>query len=369
MLNNYIKYIPETAYFFCKHNFVQPLRKRPFLPRSVLYVATHRCNARCIMCGIWREKPSRDHELSIDELNSILEDPLFSKLRYVGINGGEPFLRHDLTDIVAAFYDRSPAIKRVSITTNGILTEQIAAALPSLTELSGQRKGLLDISISLHSLGSGLDNIYGVKGAFGKIVKTLDLLKRYRVKNKLTISLNCVLLNENLESARELERWAADSGLPINFVVGELRERFDNTEMGNALVHEKDKGKLVSFLKEAGSGFSLSHLSVLRYRELVKILAGEGVRKLSCYYQLGGIMLGANGQFYYCPHSKEIGNCRCKSALNIYYDPENLNYRNRELINGECCHCPPYTRTRWELEVDMHKVLALLWREKWKRNG
>jgi len=42
----------------------------------------------------------------------------------------------------------------------------------------------------------------------------------------------------------------------------------------------------------------------------------------------------------------------------IYLDPENLAYRRAALLEDRCLRCPPYTRTRWEIEKDLPRMVA-----------
>ena len=63
------------------------------------------CNSRCQMCNIWQKK--LDYQISAEELASVLENPLFSKVRSVGVNGGEPTLRKDLIQLVDVLYETS----------------------------------------------------------------------------------------------------------------------------------------------------------------------------------------------------------------------------------------------------------------------
>ncbi len=68
-----------------------------------------------------------------------------------------------------------------------------------------------------------------------------------------------------------------------------------------------------------------------------------------------------------CSHSRAIGNGLDRSAYEIYYDPVNLIYHKQNLLGQECAGCPPYTLTRWEIEVHAPKVLAELIKESVRR--
>ena len=358
-----ISLLSQTVAEFWRTQWHRALKRPPILPRAMHFLPTYRCNARCVMCGIWREEPQGD-ELSQGELKGLLKDPLFSKLRYVGISGGEPFIRHDLGALAGAFLESCPKIERISITTNGLLPERIEKALPELVRLSRASGSLLNVSISCHAHGNALNHVYGVPDAFDRIVRTLDLLTPRQDQGELTVSLNAVLLKDTLPRARELFEWARKLRLPISFVVGEIRDRFRNLEDGEHFLGEEDTPALLAFLEERSRSSSLRNLSALRYREIAGILTGTLQRSLACYYALGGVLMGHDGTLFYCSHSKAIGNCREKSPYEIFFQEDNLLYRKQELLEKECKTCPPYTLTRWELQADLHKVLSLLAREK-----
>jgi MoaA/NifB/PqqE/SkfB family radical SAM enzyme len=328
------------------------------------YISTHRCNARCVMCGIWKETGTRAEELSPETLSGILADRLFLRMEFVGISGGEPFLRDDLAELSAVFFERCKAIKRLSLTTNGLLTRRMRAVLPEIADCAGSAGALLDVSVSVHGVGETLDGIYGVAGAFGKIEQTIEALEELRDDGRLSFSMNCVLLSENLADADELRSWAASRGIPLTFVTGEHRLRFRTEGLDEAFVSRDGQKELVDFLRKLADDRSQSATSAGKYREIVAMLEGRKKRSLSCYYAMGGLLLGYDGRLFYCSHSKEIGSCLDRPPLEIYYDPSNLRYRRNNLLRAECDHCPPYTRTRWEIEKDLPRALVEIVRQR-----
>ncbi len=348
----------EALAVYLRYRIVEPFRSRPPLPRAMHYLSTHRCNARCIMCGIWREGSAVGDDLSPDELSRILSDRLFTKMEYVGMSGGEPFLRDDLPELVAAFPARCARLKRFSLTTNGLLHRRAEAVLPVLAERCRQAGVLFDVCVSVHGTGEALDRIYGVERAFARIERTVGILEQLRREGRLSFSFNCVLLADNFPTVRELCRWAAERSIPVAFVVGEQRERFRTQGLEGAFVPEARQQELTAFLREVADDPAQGAPSAVKYRELADVLEGTRQRSLSCYYAMGGLLLGHDGTVYYCPHSRAIGSCRTAAPSEIYFDGDNLAYRLRDLENGRCATCPPYTRTRWEIEKDLPRMLA-----------
>jgi MoaA/NifB/PqqE/SkfB family radical SAM enzyme len=312
------------------------------------------------MCGIWKKERDKSEDLTVSEWDTIFDDRLFLMIEFAGINGGEPFLRPDLPDLLMLLHKHTPRLRRLSITTNGMIPDPMEKTLEHLVPYCCDNGLLLDISVSMHGLGEIFERITGVPRAVEKTLKTFSILKPLREEEKLTMSINAVLLRENLGQARHLAAWAEEQQIPISFVVGEQRQRFHNKDMADAFVSNVERPKLLAFLKEMGSDLSLRKLHAMRYRDLVRMMENGAPRSMPCYYAVGGFVLGHNGELYYCPHSRSIGNCRDRSAWDIYYDPLNLAYRRQDLLGRECRVCPPYTLTRWEIEVHAHKVAAEL---------
>jgi len=310
------------------------------------------------MCGIWKETGTQEEELSPDALDAVLSDRLFSRMEFVGISGGEPFVREDLTEICSVVLRRCAKVKRISLTTNGLLTRQMKDALPEIADRTREAGVLLDVSVSVHGTGATLDAIYGVEGAFGKIERTIKVLEELRDQGRLSFSMNCVLLAENLADAHELRTWAESKAVPLSFVIGEHRLRFRTEGLDGAFVSGDGQQGLVDFLRDLAEDPSQSAVSAGKYREIVAILEERKTRTLSCYYAMGGLLLGHDGRLFYCSHSEEIGSGVHRRPEEVYFDPANLDYRRNTILGTECRHCPPYTRTRWEIEKDLPRTLA-----------
>jgi MoaA/NifB/PqqE/SkfB family radical SAM enzyme len=319
------------------------------------------------MCGIWKEKIPPNTELTLEELDRTLSDKLFSDLEYAGISGGEPFLRRDLPEVVELFNKHCPRLKRISITTNSLVPGRMAKTLDKLVVYAKANDLLLNVSVSCHGLDETLDTIYGVDGSFSRMEQAFDLLDAYRSKGALSFSINTVLLRSNLDTADKLATWADDRKIPISFVLGEQRDRFYNQEQDAVFIGADQKDNLLDFLDNRSGNLSLTNLSPLRYREIIRIIMGTGERTLPCYYALGGVLLGNDGTLYYCSHSEALGNCLENSAHDIYYNPKNLHYRKNALLGKECKTCPPYTLTRWELQTNIFNVLRIVGVEKAKK--
>lgn len=142
-----------------------------FRPRTVQYLilfVTSRCNARCKMCFNWRTLDGvAANDLSIDEIGALARS--VPDLIQLTLSGGEPFLRDDLVEIVAAFHDHT-RVGQVTLPTNGILTDRIIAAAG---EILGRFPRLaVNLDLSIDGVGADHDEIRQRPGAYGQILKT-----------------------------------------------------------------------------------------------------------------------------------------------------------------------------------------------------
>ena len=75
--------------------------KKVKMPIDAVVAVTYRCNSRCIMCNIGKIKDYP--ELSVGAYKK-----LPSSLKDINISGGEPFLRHDLPQIIKVVKKQCP---------------------------------------------------------------------------------------------------------------------------------------------------------------------------------------------------------------------------------------------------------------------
>jgi MoaA/NifB/PqqE/SkfB family radical SAM enzyme len=346
----------ELARTYVRYNWLQPLARRPFLPRALLIYVTYRCNARCAMCGIWKNHEFSDAgtEMSPEEMAHVLSDPLFSGIEYLNLNGGEPALRGDLVELARLAHECLPHVKHLSLNSNGLLCGRLVSASEQILALCRTWGIRFSLIVSLHATGNLADSIVGVPGAFDQVKKTLEALQALEGDERRFFSLNCAISNVNAPHLRELLEWSQDHGLHINFVLAEVRDRFFNQDQAEqTAVSGDNKREAIRFLRHLAADRRLMNPVALRYHCLANMLEHGAERCLSCHYAMGCLILGSHGDLYYCPHSKSIGNCRHQPAHEIYYAEENLAYRRAVLLRDTCHHCPPNTFNLMEFGKDI----------------
>ena len=108
---------------------------------------TDRCNLRCKYCmpdGV--EAVPRWDILSLEEILAAACCAAGLGVRFLKVTGGEPLVRRDCCQLVAAL-KAVPGIEKVTLTTNGVLLGQYLEDL--------QRAGIDAINVSLDTLDAG----------------------------------------------------------------------------------------------------------------------------------------------------------------------------------------------------------------------
>ncbi len=225
------------------------LRRRPFL----LYLKpTARCDLRCASCNRWQEQGRREDELPLDELESLLARFRRGGCQILTLWGGEPTLRRDLPEILAAAKRLG---YRTAMCTNANHMETRAPDLAPHLDLA---------LCSLDGLGAVHDELRGVPGLFDRVVRGVRELTRHRsTRVRFWISVN----RRNQGQLRELLQLAAELGIsaelfPLSRIPGYNDELvLDGPALGDAfaLLHElKREGLPVanpeSSLRIMGSG-------------------------------------------------------------------------------------------------------------------
>jgi MoaA/NifB/PqqE/SkfB family radical SAM enzyme len=179
-----------------------PLRKKlgvvsSYIRRRPLWCAwqvTYRCNFRCCFCDYWTDKYPSKVELTPAQFAAGAKKLGEIGNMMISIAGGEPLLRKDLPEIIEALAKYHLPM----VTTNGWLaTEQTARAL--------WKNGLFGVSISIDfDNAEKHDDARGVKGAYDRAVKALEIFTAARTSRRQKVNLMAVLRRDNLDQMEKL---------------------------------------------------------------------------------------------------------------------------------------------------------------------
>ena len=151
----------------------------------ILYL-TSRCNFRCPMCFYLEEiKDANKEEIAFPELEKLSRS--MGRMVQLSLTGGEPFLRHDIPEVVGIFA-RNNRVRFVTIPTNGSLPERISSTVERL--VSEYPDITFRIALSLDGFPSDHDRIRAAD-SFSKIEVTLAQLDRIRRRvDNLVVDIN-----------------------------------------------------------------------------------------------------------------------------------------------------------------------------------
>ncbi len=144
------------------------------LPINYTVSVTYRCNSRCKTCNIYKDKVE---EFTVEEYKKIFKK-IGKSAYWITISGGEPFLRRDLYEIIAAIYKYSKP-KIINIPTNGLLHKTIPAVVTKIAKNCPQ--STIIINISIDALGDHDDKIRGVRYAYARAFNTYQKVEGFKI--------------------------------------------------------------------------------------------------------------------------------------------------------------------------------------------
>jgi MoaA/NifB/PqqE/SkfB family radical SAM enzyme len=175
----------NMKYFLRTFKFAASVLRYNFVPAQLPYKAillvTWRCQARCLMCNIWKKE--KQNELTLDEWRTFFQRN--SHLKWLTLSGGEPFLRTDLEQIIRAALRYCPGLYYINMPTNALSPDLVQKTIESILPL-GIPKFVL--SISLDGPEEVHDKLRGISGAWRRAIKLLAWAKSVEKDNKSRFS-------------------------------------------------------------------------------------------------------------------------------------------------------------------------------------
>lgn len=157
------------------------------------------CNLRCQMCPFWRRPEGQ--LLTLEEERKMLDSLADFGISFMGFEGGEPFLRKDVTEILRMSHSRF----FTSVVTNGwMLKERIKEVSDYIDHLF----------VSIDGIGRTHDRLRGVDGSFRKAMEGIEAAKDY-----VPVSLSTTITAENCQEIGEIVEMSKDLGINVSFQV------------------------------------------------------------------------------------------------------------------------------------------------------
>ncbi len=173
---------------------------------------TDRCSLRCTYCMPADGVPwlPRDSMLSTEELVRVARVGVEAGIRAIRLTGGEPLLRPDVVDVVAALAAlRGPhGAPELSLTTNALRLPELAAPL--------REAGLSRVNISLDTLRPDRFKELTRRDKFDETIAGIEAAREAGLS---PIKLNTVAMyGVNDDEIVDLARFAVERGLHLRFI-------------------------------------------------------------------------------------------------------------------------------------------------------
>lgn len=323
-------------------------------PLVVNLLLTSRCNLNCAMCSVQDFRKRRYQELTVQEIGDLARQGReIGATFYMG--GGEPFVRTDLLDLVAAVKSYG---RPLGMVTNGLGLRPEAGR-----EL--HRLGLDHLMVSLHGPEEVHDRIVGVPGSFRKVSENIRDFCAIPGR-RTTVVLNFVLSRDNIESLPRFVAMGKALGVDrvrvehLLYLTDEDIRRHDAWCETHLPSHLKDRFHASSFLCQADivNGMAERLPAVLDRvkrdhgdfvilkpylgpRDFRRWYGGEGLGAgRPCLFVWRALFVEPDGSVIPCQHYGQMvmGNVREQSLLEIWNRPEYREMR-RVVRHGDLPAC------------------------------
>lgn len=158
--------------------------------RSIYLQITGRCNFNCLHCFSAKDNAPLMSEMSLEQINRLLDEAKACGIKSATITGGEPLIHPHFYEIIKAFADRDMEIE--TIITNGYFLTQ------DVFDVLGPYGMNTNFRISFDGIGVH-DEMRGIRGAEKATLKAIELV----VKNGRELSINMQVNRKTVESIPE----------------------------------------------------------------------------------------------------------------------------------------------------------------------
>jgi len=303
-------------------------------PRTLNFMVNDICNSRCKMCNVWKRK--KEKELTPEELRSILADPLFSELEYVGVSGGEPTLRSDLDQMFVAFVSSVKSLKGIGLITNALNRENVLGSIDKVAVICKQHDVPFNVMVSLDGIGPVHDSVRGREGSFDSAV---HVLRHLRDETDIPVSIGCTIIKENIWYVDDVLQFCRDENIHGRFRIGEFIDRLYNEDLNDQIRNfdDDERYQLALFFSKVCYSYESAPTIRATYSSIIDVISEALPRSSGCPYRHSAISMDCTGNILYCsPKSPKVGSSLEKSAYEIYFT--NLGIR-QEIIDRYCSSC------------------------------
>jgi polysaccharide pyruvyl transferase WcaK-like protein/MoaA/NifB/PqqE/SkfB family radical SAM enzyme len=355
MISNFMRYLKEILYL---------VKSRPYRlekPIVLQFPVIDICNSKCQMCHIWKNK--KNYSISLSDLRKGIKNPLFSDVVSVGINGGEPTLRGDLSQIVELLFEEVPNLRSISLITNALNANDVVFKIKEIGSLVQKYNGTLDVMISLDGYGDLHDLIRGRVGSFVNAQKVIEFAQDSSLVSSFQVG--CTIIKDNVYGLSDLLEYCRSKNIYIKYRLGIPHKRLytENLKEPYALSFE-EKYHVIEFLEGLISHYEVKFGQKFFYRSLISQIRDGAPRQAGCDWQHRGATISSSGELLYCAvQSNNLGKVYKIDSKKVYFANED---HVKDIIRTKCARCyhdyvglPPKSQQIKHLAIRVCNLLRL----------
>ena len=306
--------------------------KKKFVPHSIAFELTLKCNMRCLHCGSAAGN-ARKNELSTEEWLALCKDASILGCKRIGLLGGEPFLRKDWFEIAQNINDLGMDL---SIVTNGSLIDD---------KLISDLKAIKPYSVAISLDGGNAkthDSIRKTNGSFEKCKEAFDLLREANIPTTAVTTVHKM----NFKDLPILKELLLNRGIAWQIQIADSSGRCPE----NIHISKEEFYSIALFIASTRKQHSVKELPItgghcIGYNSSFLPNVTMPVKWTGCQAGISILGIESNGNVKGClslPPNFIEDNVRNRSLIEIWNDPDFFKYNrkfNTEQLKDECKDC------------------------------
>lgn len=318
-------------------NIIESNFRRSRFPYKLTFVATYRCQSRCVYCKIWEKVP--EGELTLAEIESFFKKS--NKFSWVDLTGGEVTLRNDFTEVTRAIIGNCKDLYHLHTPTNGLAPALIERKVREILALKPNRYVM---TVSLDGPRELNDKIRGIEGDFDKVIDTVKRLRSIRDK-RLQVVIGFTLAAGNKGTFTQMidqvmaeipDMKPDDFHMNVVHVSGHYYDNMDTSALTEDLREDLRQYRGMRRHKFTPMGFLED-----QYLRLADRYLENGQTPMTCQALAGSVFIDSFGYIYPCSiYSKKMANIKdIDYDLEAYWNTKEVIEAREEIERGECPQC------------------------------
>lgn len=343
--------------------YLEVIFKYRMKPRLIQLPITSKCNSRCLTCNVWKQNIHRD--INPEELKDIFSSSFFSKVRGVGINGGEPTIHPNFKDVVGAVLSL-PKLKNIFVISNCINNDLLLSCLQQVYPMCKKRGVKLYLQISIDGIGDVHNNVRGIKVSFDRSLQLLKELLINKSKYLDGFDIGCTISRYNVDFLPQIEDYFSQYDVPIYYHLAVPNKRIHNfDDKSFSVLYDKHALQMAKEFFHMKSVMSKSYLDKIRNCLIFLFLSGYTHKRLFiCNYLYQDVTINENLETFLCATASEkVGDLKEDIPSNSLFNSIAKNTKNH---CDSCIHYANIPNIRGLFYYSMYRIKTAKWYLKYK---